>query len=182
MFCGGHSAGAVFAAMLCLRAKKEYGCDICGIYTFGSPRYGSASFKAKYEYQKLTYSYEHYNDPVPQLPTFYPQFIDIPVNPTDPILGPQIIIDQEDGYESLGYIPNGRRSGCELVLNATEPNYIDIAFFILEGMVANQVPVVLKVISLKLIAQVCHIQSNMDNVKSGALEGPGGLLDHLGVA
>ena len=129
MFCGGHSAGAVFASMLCLRAKKKYGCNICGIYTFGSPRYGSASFKAKYEYEKLTYRYEHYNDPVPQVPTLYPQYIRIPIDP--PLL--YYIINQTEGYRSLGHIANGRASGCELVSNVAEPNYVDIATFYIFG-------------------------------------------------
>lgn len=125
IFCGGHSSGGSIASLLCNRAKAKHKSNVCGIYTFGSPRYGTASFADKYHSTLVTYRYENSNDPVPQLPTTYPQ---------------PVFLGQQEGYVSLGSVPKGKPSVCSMgPRGVREPNYFQIVISL--ALIAKNVPI-----------------------------------------
>ncbi len=125
IYCTGHSFGGVLATFICDRAKLLYQSKVCGVYTFGSPKFGTQSFKDGYFLP--THRFEISSDPVPQLPTSYPNVF-VPPPPLPPVI-------QNDTYVEIGDA-DGSSSTCQLVKSNPQPNYnaIFAALFLPPGL------------------------------------------------
>lgn len=70
LFIVGHSLGGALAVLCARRIKRDKGIAAAGVYTFGMPRAGNASFAREYNkaFGDRTYRFVHGEDVVPTVP------------------------------------------------------------------------------------------------------------------